>query len=357
MGCNGNAPARPPAQPSAGSGQSTGDGDDEAPSNRSTAQSASRPEPQAKSPSGSQFAGKRYLIVHADDAGMCRSVNRATIEAMEQGIVTSASIMVPCPAFEEFAAYAKKHPERDFGIHLTLNAEYPGKYQWRPVLSRKEVPGLVDRQGYLWATEAQTAAHARADEVERELVAQIERARARGVTVSHLDTHMGAVFTRPDFLEVYVNLGIRYDLPVLFVRNRRFIELFPTPPPAAVRSSLGDILARLDEHRLPVVDNLHMHYVSEGLAQKRNYYWNLFRTLPEGVNELIVHCGYADRELSAITGSVYLRDGDRSVMTDPRSKRTLEEQGITLISWKQLVEMTRKEAAEAKQSDSAAPSK
>jgi len=69
----------------------------------------------------------RLLVIHADDFGMLHSVNKATIEALTNKWVTSASILVPCPWFPEVARVAHDHPDWDLGIHLALTSE------WTPV--------------------------------------------------------------------------------------------------------------------------------------------------------------------------------------------------------------------------------
>src|SRR6185436_473662 len=118
----------------------------------------------------------KLLIVHADDLGMSHSVNAASIKAFETGLVNSGSIMVPCPWLPEIEAYARKYPEADLGLHLTLTSEW-NLFRWGPVLSKDRVPSLLARDGYLYLTETEAASHADAREAEAEIRAQIDRAR------------------------------------------------------------------------------------------------------------------------------------------------------------------------------------
>jgi predicted glycoside hydrolase/deacetylase ChbG (UPF0249 family) len=283
---------------------------------------------------------KRYVIIHADDAGMSHSVNRATIAALEEGIVSSASIMVPCPWFKEFAEYARAHPEKDFGIHLTLNSEWDN-YRWGPVTGRDKVPSLVDKEGYLWDNVAEVAANAKADEVQTELRAQIQRALDFGVPLTHLDTHMGAVVSRPDLVEVYVKLGLEFNLPVFFLKN-----LGREVPDEGVRTRALKLVETLEEHGLPVLDHMTQLYNNGSFEEKKSQYVEAIAGSKPGVHYLIVHCGYDDQELRAITGSSKLRDTDRRVFTDPDFITAVKQTGVTVVTWKQVREMYAQPAAE-----------
>ena len=280
---------------------------------------------------GSAQDKPRYLIVHADDAGMSHSVNVATQAALESGIVTSASIMVPCPWFKEFAEYAKSHPQYDYGIHLTLNCEWD-VYRWGPVASKDRVPGLVDPTGCLWGNVGQVAMNASAEEVKIELKAQIDRALAFGVPLSHLDTHMGAVLSRPDLVEVYVNLGLEYDLPILF-----FKQMTPDMEKGypALAARFQKWVGQLTERKLPLLDNLLQFYSGNVPEQRKQKYYDELAKIGPGVTQLIIHCGHDNEELRAITDSAARRDQDRVIFTENAMRDFLKSQKISLISWKQ----------------------
>src|SRR5438874_3027613 len=164
----------------------------------------------------------KLLIVHADDLGMAHSVNMASIKALETGLVSSASIMIPCPWFPEIAAYARSHPEADLGLHLTLTSEW-SLYRWGPVLSKERAASLFDQNGYLYLTEDVAAAHISAREAEAEIRAQIERARAYGIQPTHLDSHMGTLYQNKELFDVLMRVARDNGLPVRVSK-----EMLPT---------------------------------------------------------------------------------------------------------------------------------
>jgi predicted glycoside hydrolase/deacetylase ChbG (UPF0249 family) len=268
----------------------------------------------------------RLLILHADDLGMSHSVNRATFEALENGWITSASILVPCPWFPEVVAWARTHPEADLGVHLALNSEWT-TFRWRPLSARRDVPSLVDEAGYLPLVETTVAERARPREVERELRAQIDAARGAGIALTHLDSHMAALFQTRPLYEVYRALGARYRVPLLLERlGRRGGADSPWASDAA-RDALVDRVVSIDPGVTP-----------EGWF---GAYRDLLAPLPPGVYQLIVHLGYDDEEMRGAAadhpdwGSRW-RQSDLDLVRSPAFRDFLREQGFVLVRWRDL---------------------
>jgi predicted glycoside hydrolase/deacetylase ChbG (UPF0249 family) len=153
------------------------------------------------------------IVIHADDVGMCHGANRAFVELSGLGTISAGSVMVPCPWFPEIAALAVADPNLDVGVHLTLNSEQQG-YRWGPVSRPTKAAGLTDEHGYFWSTVAQVRANAHPDAVEAEWRAQLDRALAAGIDVTHLDAHMGSSLA-PEWCDRYIALGVEYRIPVL----------------------------------------------------------------------------------------------------------------------------------------------
>ena len=145
-------------------------------------------------------AGKRVMILHADDIGMCYEANERGQGLSAQPVTSrSAAMMVPCPWYNEIADWYKENPEYDLGLHLAMNSEWKW-YRWGPVAGRDAVPGMVDKDGYLQRRQIETATQRQAGR-NRNRDSRPGRTGhlARACGPGHIDTHMGTLYARLDF--------------------------------------------------------------------------------------------------------------------------------------------------------------
>lgn len=276
---------------------------------------------------------RKFLIVHADDAGMCHSANIATMEAMTQGSVSSASIMMPCPWVLEMAEWARAHKEMDLGLHLTLTSEWK-HYRWRPVAPAERVKGLMDQEGYMWRSEMQTASRASAAEVETELRAQIERARQYGIAFTHFDTHMGTLYTRPDYFEVYTKLAMECGVPCMLPRPSEELRARKTP-------ITEEMLLSKEKAGLPLIDWLVTGVAGRSPAERRESYLKLIAGLRPGVTKLIIHLAKDDPEIRSITGNWEQRWGDFLFWSSAEAREALAAGGVQLFTYRELARAGR----------------
>ncbi len=274
-------------------------------------------------------ADARVLILNADDFGMCHDQNEGVMRGLKEGIFTSLTILVTCPWFEEAAEFARNNPAADLGVHLTLTAEWDS-YKWGPVLGRRAVPSLVDERGYLWQTVAQVYEHARLDEAEAELRAQIEKALAAGIDATHLDSHMGTLQLRADYHEIYARLATEYRLPIRLASRKM------------MRDQMGPILDQLDKAGVVTPDHLVFHGPSK-LAETESYWSDLIRSLFPGVTEILCHPALARDELKSCARDALQREADFRYFTSDKTRKLVAVEGVKLVGFRELRNLMRPE--------------
>lgn len=279
-------------------------------------------------------AGKRVLILHADDAGMCYEANEAVKQQLSAGEIQSASIMAPCPWFNEMAAWYKENPQYDLGVHVTLTSEWK-HYRWAPLTPRAEVPGMVDKDGYLWADVIPVALNAKPEEIETEIRAQIERHLKAGVQPSHMDTHMGTVYARPDFTAAYMKLAEEYRIPAMVIEySPRIAEKFRKRgiPQTEVLISL------INNYKLPKLDDFEAVPSGDSYDEVIENFFELVKSLEPGITEIVFHPSTESEGLKHITNSWQQRVWESQMFGDPRVKEFFEEQDVVFTNWKEIMQ-------------------
>lgn len=294
----------------------------------------------------------RVIILHVDDVGMSFESNEGAIRALEQGVASSWSVMMPCPWVPGIFHYLKEHPETDAGLHLTLTSEWKD-YRWEPLSGARVVPGLIDAEGAMHSNVQAVVTHASPEEVDTEIRAQLDRCRKLGWEPTHLDSHMGTLFAHPAFLEKYIRLGMEQKIPIMLPAGHNTLMKQTNPFDEQTMAFLKATGEKLWASGLPVIDDLHnfsygwkptaeMKTIADLRKFKTRKYIESFSGLQPGITFVIMHCATASDIFPHISDSGPLRQADLEAMLDPELKAYLKKEGILITTWREMKERRKR---------------
>ena len=262
----------------------------------------------------------KLLIISCDDLGSSHAANEGVFGALHDGIATCASIMVPAPWARDAAS--RVLPTDDIGVHLTLNCEHD-HYRWGPIT---HAPSLQSGEGGFPRNLTDLWEHADPAEVLRECRAQIERAIAWGIDVTHLAPHLSAITLRPEFFDVYIELAVEFRLPVRL----------PSTISAEEAGFPFRLLAAEESVLFPD------HFDHDWRAGSRQRVYDAVSALQPGVTEIHVQPAIDTAEVHAITSSADAWVDDYRLITDdPVLPTLLADSGAVLIGYRQLRDAMR----------------
>jgi predicted glycoside hydrolase/deacetylase ChbG (UPF0249 family) len=276
----------------------------------------------------------KYLIINADDFGMCHAANIAVFDLFEKGGITSSTVMTPCGWAPEALMFAKEHPEYAIGVHLTFTSEWK-KYKWRPV-STGPNSSLRDETGYMHFHCDGFEKNAVPSEVEAEIRAQVAFAKQYGLNPSHLDNHMGSLYGLEgiqNFLPLVFRLCAEMDYPFRMPLKQEE----PKEVPDNLLSSMADLVHK---YNIATPDYLWEHNFNgpqkESYENFRSYMLERFRHCPDGFVETYIHPAVECDELKNTTSVWQRRVWEYRFFADPDTRKYIEAQGIKLIDYREL---------------------
>ena len=262
----------------------------------------------------------KLVIISCDDLGACHGANLGVYGALRDGLATCASIMVPAPWARDAAL--RYVPTDDIGVHLTLNCEYEA-YRFGPIT---HAPSLLSGEAGFPRHISDLWEHADTEEVLRECRAQIQRALAWGIDVTHLTPHLTAITLRPEFFDVYLELAVEFRLPVRL-------------PSTITADQAGFPFRHLAAEEGVVFPD---HFDHDWRAGSRERVYDEVRTLQPGVTEIHVQPAIDSLEVRALTDAAAGWIDDYELVTnDPVLVQLLANSGAVLIGYRQLRDAMR----------------
>lgn len=280
---------------------------------------------------------ERYLIINADDFGICDSADRAILRLLQEKRITSTSLMAPAPLAAEAVRLAAER-SLPAGVHWTLNSDWDFA-PWQPVAPAEAVPSLQDGKGLCHDTRL-LAHQARSAEVTAELEAQVKWMVENGCAPDHADSHCGTLYGingRPFFINAF-RVCRKYGLPFRLPKGPSFLaDQFRREAPRPVRSLQTFIVGLAAVMGVDLLDNLITNPYSireiSGYDQLSEYYLRRVASLPAGITEMFLHPSYPDPAISAHTKEWSKREMELRFLLSDDLFRLIEKEGIRLVSW------------------------
>jgi len=227
----------------------------------------------------------RRLIVNADDFGQSPGINRGIVSCHENGVVTSASLMVRWPAAVEAAALARRHPSLSVGLHIDLCEWSESGGEWHPLY---EVVPPADEA-----------------KVETEILRQFEVfEQLMGGPPTHIDSHQHVHREGPAH-RVAAGMSSKLGVPLRQFHPR-------------IRYDGG--------------------FYGQGRNAESHPEWisvaaliRLIETLPDGTTELGCHPA-VDRDVDGMYRDE--REVEVATLCDPRVRAAVNANGVELISFR-----------------------
>jgi chitin disaccharide deacetylase len=265
-------------------------------------------------------AHTRVLIISCDDLGSSHAANEGVYSALRDGVATCASIMVPAPWARHAAA--NYYDGDDIGVHLTLNCEHE-HYRWGPIT---HAPSLLSGEGGFPRNVGDLWEHADPAEVLRECRAQIERAIAWGIDVTHLAPHLTSITLRPEFFDVYMELAVEFRLPVRL-------------PSTITADEAGFPFRKLAAEEGVVFPD---HFDHDWRAGSRDRVYDAIRSLQSGVTEIHVQPTTDTPEVRALSPQAEgWIDDLRLVTVDHELRELIRDSGAVLVGYRALRDAMR----------------
>ena len=275
---------------------------------------------------------ERLVIIHTDDIGMCHASLQAFKDLWKFGTISSGAVMVPCPWFPATSQMCRENPEIDMGVHATLNAEWE-TYRWSPLSTRDPASGLLDTEGYFHQWQDAVYQNAKPEAVDAEVNAQIERALAAGIDVTHVDTHIGTIMS-PLFIQFYIQAAASRRLPSMLPRlDAKGVEVIGISDNE--RIFYEPIVQMLLESGVPMLEGLISMPLTEPNGQLETAK-DLLGDLPVGITHFILHPSIDTAELRSICPDWESRVANYNTFMSDELKKFIEQEDIKSIGYRQI---------------------